>query len=187
MSWKYRCHISNSLTYLHTDTHFIHLELYQALLNTNFWQAFETRHCGFHPPIRSTTQRHSPLPVWCFDGINDTPLCHVCHSICSQTLTQHTERALRVSSVQNWPMQEPISLNAHLKQHDPAVLDSPLLSLCKVSTSVTHIPRKSHAPPAGCLLLSQGQLNAKGLFRWGSKALFSYHLEFIIVLKTCCL
>lgn len=136
----------------------------------NLWRVFETRHGGFHPPSWSTTQRHSPLPVWCFDGINDTTLCHVCHSICSQTLIQHTEKAHWLSGVQTWPMQEPYQPACEFKQHDPAVLDSLLLSLCKVSTSVTHIPRKSHAMPMGCLLLSQGQLNAEGLFRWGSKA-----------------
>lgn len=116
-------------------------------------------------------QRHSPLPFWCFDGITDTPLCHVCHSICSQTLTRHTEEAHRVSGVQAWPM-----LAARISQH--ANLNSMirqywihrLFLRCKVSTSVTHDPRKSQATPAGCLILSQGQHKAEGLFRWGGEA-----------------
>lgn len=61
----------------------------------------------------SATPRHSPLPSRCFDGITDTPICHVCRSMCNQTLTRRKEEASWVSGVQTWPVYS-VSLHANL-------------------------------------------------------------------------
>lgn len=158
--WCYETTDVPSFIALNTRTclHLIHLGLDQMVLNMNRWQAFETRHCGFQQTSCGATQRHSPSPCLMFSWHHWASSM----SCLSLHLQPNTDSACRESpqSILCPDLTHGAALSAmacKFKQHDPAVLDSPPLSLCKLSTSVTHVPRKSQATPAGCLILSQGQ------------------------------
>lgn len=138
------------------------------VIKRKHWQAFGSRYCGSQPASWTATQRHSSIPVWCLDGITDTPLCHVCHPICSQTPTQRTEKAPKISGIQTCPMLRPYhSWHANLNSMILQYWIQQFFHCVKWA----RVWRTSHARARQHQQVARSCRRAKhnGLFQWGSK------------------